>query len=74
MAGAVQLPSSAGRLRARLHALGAVREEAHVDDGWRLVVDLQLSDAQRLAVQADGAPLRPLLPAAEAAYPVESPA
>ena len=74
VAGAVQLPSSAGRLRARLHALGAVRDEAHVDDGWRLVVDLQLSDAQRLAAQADGAPLRPLLPAAEAAYPVESPA
>ena len=31
--------------------------------GWKLLVDLALADAARLASQADGAPLRPLLPA-----------
>ena len=58
----VQLPTDAGRLRARLHALEAVRGESHDDSGWRLRVDLALADAARLAAQADGAPLRVLLP------------
>ncbi len=64
--GEVRLPPEAGRLRARLHALEAVRGEAHdASDGggWTLTVDLALADAARLASQADGAPLRPLLPA-----------
>ena len=66
--GEVRLPPEAGRLRARLHALEAVRDEAHDDapgsgGGWKLLVDLALADAARLASQADGAPLRPLLPA-----------
>lgn len=64
--GEVHLPPEAGRLRARLHALEAVRGEAHdASDGggWTLTVDLALADAARLASQADGAPLRPLLPA-----------
>ena len=56
------LPVDAGRLRARLHALEAVRGESHDDAGWRLRVDLALADAARLAAQADGAPLRALLP------------
>ena len=60
--GDVRLPPEAGRLRARLHALEAVRGESHDEAGWRLHVDLALADAARLAAQADGAPLRPLLP------------
>lgn len=62
VSGEVRLPTDAGRLRARLHALEAVRDESHDDDGWRLRVDLALADAARLAAQADGAPLRVLLP------------
>ena len=65
--GDVRLPPEAGRLRARLHALEAVRGESHDEQGWRVSVDLALADAARLAAQADGAPLRALLPAADAA-------
>ena len=61
----IVLPTDAGRLRARLHALDAVLGEEHDGDGWRLRVDLPVADAARLAAQADGAPLRPLLPEAE---------
>lgn len=57
----LRLPPSAGRLRARLHALDAIREESHDEHGWTLSVDLALADAERLAGQADGAPLRTLL-------------
>jgi len=60
--GEILLPTDAGRLRARLHALDAVRGETHGGDGWHLQVDLPLVDAARLAAQADGAPLRRLLP------------
>ena len=70
--GEVTLPTDAGRLRARLHALDAVRGERHDADGWHLHVDLPIADAARLAAQADGAPLRPLLPATETPHPVES--
>ena len=70
--GDITLPTDAGRLRARLHALGAIRSETHDGDGWQLQVDLPLIDATRLAAQPEGAPLRPLLPAAEPAHPVES--
>lgn len=70
--GEVVLPTDAGRLRARLHALGAIRGEDHDADGWRLRVDLPLADAARLAAQPDGSPLRPLLPAAAPDLPVES--
>ena len=55
------LPPEAGRLRARLHALDAVRGESHDEHGWRIQVDLSEADAARLAAQADGAALRPLL-------------
>ncbi|WP_024891011.1 ribosome rescue GTPase HflX [Luteimonas huabeiensis] len=57
----VTLPPSAGRLRARLHALDAVKEEAHDEHGWRLRIDLPHTDAARLAAESDGAPLRPLV-------------
>jgi GTPase len=68
--GDVRLPPEAGRLRARLHALEAVRGEEHDDGpdggGWTLRIDLPLSEAARLAAQSDGAPLRALLPAGHA--------
>ncbi|UNK41379.1 GTPase HflX [Luteimonas sp. S4-F44] len=61
--GSVALPPEAGRLRARLHALEAVREEAAEEaGGWRLQIDLAHADAARLAAHAEGAPLRGLLP------------
>ncbi|MGV8922286.1 MAG: ribosome rescue GTPase HflX [Thermomonas sp.] len=63
--GEVLLPTDAGRLRARLHALDAVRGEDHDADGWRLQLDLPIADALRLAAQDDGAPLRSLLPVTE---------
>ena len=63
--GALHLPAAhSERLRSRLHALGAIRAETHDEDGWHLEVDLSLADAQRLAVQAGGAPLEALLPEA----------
>ena len=62
--GDLRLPPDAGRLRARLHALDAIRDEAHDEHGWTLAVDLAEVDAMRLAAEIDGAPLRTLLPAA----------
>ena len=62
--GRVHVPSRAGRLRARLHELGAVRGEQAGDDGWDIQVDLALVDAQRLAAQAGGTALQPLIDAA----------
>ena len=61
--GTLHLPAHSAGLRARLHALGAIRGENHDEAGWHLDVDLTLADAQRLAVQAGGAALEPLLPA-----------
>ncbi len=58
----LRLPTDAGRLRAQLHEVDAVRGESHDEDGWTLDIDLPLADARRLAAQSDGAPLRPLLP------------
>jgi len=62
--GEVRLPPDAGRLRARLHEIDAVRGETHDDHGWTLDIDLPLADARRIAAQDGGEPLRPLLPAA----------
>ena len=56
----------AARLHARLHAIGAIREEAHDEQGWLLQVDLAIADAQKLFTQAHGEALRPLLEAAGA--------
>jgi GTPase len=66
VAGEVRLPSQAARLHARLHAIGAIREEAHDEQGWLLQVDMAIADAQKLYVQAHGEALRPLLEAAGA--------
>src|SRR5690606_23012937 len=61
--GELELPSSAGRLRARLHALDAVREEGHDEHGWHRRLDLPPGDAARLAAAPEGSPLRGLLAA-----------
>ncbi|MFC3551118.1 ribosome rescue GTPase HflX [Lysobacter cavernae] len=61
VSGELRLPPQAARLRARLHALGAVKAESHDEAGWLLTVDLAVADAQRLFVQAHGEALRPLL-------------
>ncbi|MFP7722770.1 ribosome rescue GTPase HflX [Lysobacter sp. A3-1-A15] len=61
--GWITLPSRAGRLRARLHELGVVREERPGNDGWEVLIDLARADAQRLAVQGDGDALQALLDA-----------
>ena len=66
VAGTVHLPARAGRLRARLYALEAVRSETHDDAGdWIIEVDLALSDAEKLASGPGGEVLEPLLPADE---------
>jgi GTP-binding protein HflX len=59
--GDLRLPPAAGRLRARLHALGAVRAESHDEHGWSISLDLAAADAERLATDAHGEPLRSLL-------------
>jgi GTP-binding protein HflX len=59
--GEVRLPSSAARLRARLHELEAIRGEEVDEHGWILQVDLAIADLQRLFAQAHGEALRPLL-------------
>ena len=64
--GELSLPTDAGRLRARLHALDAVRGESHDEHGWTLRVDLSQADAARLARLPGGAALQPLLPEAAA--------
>ncbi|MBO9716043.1 MAG: GTPase HflX [Pseudoxanthomonas sp.] len=61
--GELRLPPQAGRLRARLHQLEAVRSEQADEHGWLLQVDLPRGEAERLAARADGEPLRALLPA-----------
>ncbi|GAB3508077.1 GTPase HflX [Pseudoxanthomonas daejeonensis] len=60
--GELRLPPQAGRLRARLHQLEAVRAEQGDEHGWLLHVDLPRGEAERLAARADGEPLRALLP------------
>ncbi|MFP5374545.1 MAG: ribosome rescue GTPase HflX [Gammaproteobacteria bacterium] len=67
IAGELRLGSGDGRLRARLHQLGAVRAESHDEHGgWRMNLDLAEAEARRLAAQDYGAPLAPLLAAAAA--------
>ena len=66
VAGTVHVPARAGRLRARLYALEAVRSETHDDVGdWVIEVDLALSDAEKLAAGPGGDALEPLLPESE---------
>ncbi|MCS3746472.1 MULTISPECIES: ribosome rescue GTPase HflX [Xanthomonas] len=62
LTGQLRLPSSAGRLRSKLHQLEVVRNEQSDEDGWLLEVDLPMVEAERLAAGEDGAPLRAMLP------------
>jgi GTPase len=50
----VRLPAAAGRLRARLFAAGAVRNERGEDDGWSLELDLPRKLAEQFCSGADG--------------------
>jgi GTPase len=66
VAGTVTLPARAGRLRAQLYGLEAVRAETHEDDGgWTIDVDLALADAEKLAAGPGGDLLESLLPPGE---------
>jgi GTPase len=60
--GDLRLPADSGRLRARLHEIGAVRSESHDEQGWTLQLDLAESDVVRLAAHPYGAPLQAWLP------------
>jgi len=66
--GEVSLPHTAGRLRARLHDLSAIRAEDHDESGWRLTLDMARGDAEKLLSQPGGDALRGLLPAIEAEH------
>ncbi|KFN41356.1 hypothetical protein N789_05640 [Arenimonas oryziterrae DSM 21050 = YC6267] len=57
----LHLAPDQGRLRSRLHALDAVRGESVDELGWRLSIDLPLATAERLASEAGGHVLAPLL-------------
>jgi GTP-binding protein HflX len=59
--GTLRLGPADGRLRAQLHALGAVRAEHADEDGWRLEVQHSRAALQRLADAAGGHPLHGLL-------------
>jgi GTP-binding protein HflX len=61
LAGEILLAPDRGRLRARLHALGAVRGESADEHGWRLRLELPSALAERLADEPGGDSLAPLL-------------
>ena len=58
---ASSLGAADGRLRAQLHAMGAVRAETVDEAGWQLEVRLPRSTAERLAAAPGGHPLHGLL-------------
>ena len=61
VAGELLLPPRSARLRARLHALGAVVAESADEHGWRVRLDLARAQAERLSVEAGGDALEGLL-------------
>jgi len=63
LAGELHLSPAQGRLRSRLHALGAIRAESHDEEqgGWRLRLELPLAVAERLVAEPGGDALAPLL-------------
>ncbi len=67
--GTVLLGHGDGRLRARLHALGAVLAEHHDEAGWTLRLRMERTVAERLAAMPEGQPLHPLLLVAQGAPP-----
>ena len=54
ISGELVLAASQGRLRARLHALGAVRAESADEAGWRLQLEMPVATAERLATEPGG--------------------
>ncbi len=58
---ALRLAPEHGRLRARLHAAGAIKAESADETGWILELDLPLAAAERLAAEPGGHPLQALL-------------
>ncbi len=61
LTGELLLSPDQGRLRARLHSLGAVREESSDENGWRLGLELPVAVAERLANEPGGHLLQDLL-------------
>jgi len=61
--GELQLHPKSARLRARLHALGAVINEIADEHGWRVRLDLPRAQAEQLATEAGGHALEALLAA-----------
>ena len=61
LVGRLVLGAADGRLRAQLHAMGAVRAETVDEAGWQLEVRLPRSTAERLAAAPGGHPLHGLL-------------
>ncbi|MEO8742425.1 MAG: ribosome rescue GTPase HflX [Lysobacteraceae bacterium] len=59
--GELQLPLKSARLRARLHALGAITSEVADEHGWRVQLDLPRTQAEQLAAEAGGDAIEPLL-------------
>lgn len=61
LVGTVLLGHGDGRLRARLHALGAVLAERDDEAGWSLDLRMERTAAERLAATPEGRALHPLL-------------
>ena len=61
--GELRIPPRSARLRARLHALGAVKNEIGDEHGWRLLIDLARAQAEQLADESGGEALQALLAA-----------
>lgn len=61
--GELRIPPRSARLRSRLHALGAVKNEVGDEHGWRLQVELGRAQAELLADESGGEALQALLAA-----------
>ncbi len=59
--GELRLPPKSARLRARLHALGAIVAETADEHGWQVRLDLPRAKAEQLSVEAGGDALEGLL-------------
>ena len=67
VAGGLALGPGQGRLRARLHEVGAVKAESSDEAGWQLEIDLPRAVAERLSSEPGGESLAGLLLVAPAA-------
>ncbi|MBS0212607.1 MAG: GTPase HflX [Proteobacteria bacterium] len=63
MRGELRLQPTQARLRARLHALGAIASEVADERGWRIRIDLPRAQAEELSRGQDGTALEALLAA-----------